>query len=429
MNLKSAFIVLFLLASRADASIAYAFSNYTATPNNTGTRYGIPFGANGALSGAENNVAGVCPVSMTMRQLDVAVSAAPGSGNSWVITFRQGAVGAVADTLLTCTIADLNTTCSGTADVSVTGPVVCSVSVAGVSTPDAAQITWRFEYEGATSGDTVLMGSVDGTTLSTSTSPQFVSLLGNRQPGGTENISRLIVPGAFTFRDLCVNLVTTPGAGDSRTFWGVRNGSTVDQPSVVFDEDDVGIECDNSTAYTPTAGDTYAIGSLLTGSPAASLAGWGMVLRATTPGHFLVGASNTTSLNDTSTQYMPIAGLGGITTTADSTVGTVQSIGTTTFSIIATYAQVNVAPGASPNSWTVVLRENAASTSFPAMAIEGAVATTDSETGTFTPAEGLLLNWMLTPNSVPLGTTMNLSFLGSTVSSSAPNRLMMGVGR
>jgi hypothetical protein len=416
-------VVALLIPLSAEASVGYWFSNYSTQPNTGGTRYGIPQGMQGTMNATEANVVGVIPVNITMKSMSVIVSAAPNTGNSWVITFRMGAVGAIADTALTCTIADAATSCTISSDVAITGPVLTSVSVQGVSTPDAAQIAWMFTYQPATDGETIRMSSTFGTALSTAAT-QYMTLLGNRGPAAAETIARMILPGEFTASDLCVYLPTTPGAGDSRTFWGFKNGATTSQPTVVFDEDDVDIECDSSTENAADAGDTYAIASLLTGTPAASIASAGMVFKADTPGHFILGSSNIVSLDSMTTQYMAIAGMGGITTMADSTIGTVQSMGAAGFKITAIHARVDAAPGAG-NTWTIQLRHNASDAAFTALSINGGAATTDSETGSFTPSNGSLLNVSIVPDSVPSGTTMNIGLLGDSRAPGGGGQMML----
>lgn len=86
--------------------ISYSAPSLTLT---AGTRY-IPPGGGGVPSSTEADATVKAPSSATITNFQVNVSAAPGSGNTYVLTWRK----AGADQSLTCTIADTATTCTDT---------------------------------------------------------------------------------------------------------------------------------------------------------------------------------------------------------------------------------------------------------------------------------------------------------------------------
>lgn len=104
------------------------------------------FGASTGFSDAtatEGDVTTLSPAaSIVSRDLSVKLTAAPGTGRSRSFTIRDDLV----DTLVTCTIADLATTCdSDTATAAIAGGSALSVEVISIGTPTAADalIGWR----------------------------------------------------------------------------------------------------------------------------------------------------------------------------------------------------------------------------------------------------------------------------------------------
>ena len=62
----------------------------------------------GGISGATTNVGAIAPFTMTCRNMYVALTTAPGAGNSWTVTNQPNG----SNGNLTCTISDTATTCS-----------------------------------------------------------------------------------------------------------------------------------------------------------------------------------------------------------------------------------------------------------------------------------------------------------------------------
>ena len=74
------------------------------------------------------------------HQVRCTVATAPSAGDIWLVTLRQGAAGALADTTLTCAIADTNTSAVSTGSVSITPGNVITASIdssTGAGDPDA----------------------------------------------------------------------------------------------------------------------------------------------------------------------------------------------------------------------------------------------------------------------------------------------------
>lgn len=445
--MRRLFLTLVLLVSFCStsyASTSYWFASYAAAQGAAATRYGIPNGHQGNLNATEANMMGVLSRAATAKSMTVSVATAPGSGNGWTITLRNGTTlggtGTIADvSSFNCTITDPATSCSVTSDGALNAKSLISVRVTvAAGTPTASAISWIIKVEGTTSGDTFLMGSGSGTTLST-TATQYLTLAGNIGPAAAETIRRIVVPGGFTVKDFCVYLSTDPGPGLTRTFKGYKNSSSTSQPSVTFDDAATpGMVCDTSTTDTVVAQDLYDIQSLIdVATAAASVVSYGITLTASTPGQFPITSVNgAANLNSGATQYLPFAGIGGITTTADSTVGTIQNTMATGFTLIASYIQLDAVPGAA-KSYQIKLRENAADASQPfTMDLTGTVAgpgvTTDSVTGvSFTPNGSQLLDIQIVPAGTPAGSVVNISFLGYVQESSSGRRSMltMGVGQ
>lgn len=431
-----AFCQLFLTS--AFASDAVWFGSYLATPNTGAARFAALSGAQATLHSIEANAVVVIPTALTIKSLNVEVNVAPDNGggtDSWTITIRTGSTAApttMANTAATCVIEDLETACTPafSGSVAVDAGVLASISITPANTPAATNITWTIVYEATTSGETVIFGNTNSTDLSAAAT-QYIGPFA-AGPAAAEPAAWFVIPGSFTAQKLCVYLVVTPGSGDSRTFTGYKNSATTSQPAVVFDEDDVGIECDNTTSNAVQAGDTYSLQSTLTGTPATSDLSWGIVLTAATPGQFVIAANSATSLNTGAATYVSLSGPLN-STTADSTVPTLQNLADSGFTITHARAKLSAAPNTG-NNYVGVLREDAADASSPFTITIADAATTGSADGTYTSSASKLLNSQWTPNSTPDAAIVAISYLGSTASSAPVSTngckrlLLLGVG-
>jgi len=75
----------------------------------------FPLGLSIAGNATEANVdVSVAPINMICRNLRVQISTVPGTTATWTVTLRSGAIGAIANTTVTCVITSAATTCNDT---------------------------------------------------------------------------------------------------------------------------------------------------------------------------------------------------------------------------------------------------------------------------------------------------------------------------
>lgn len=389
----------------------------------------------GSVNAVESTSWGIVSSSLTVKSMRVKVTPAPQNGGgtqSFTFTLRQGKDAAsMADTAIACTISEDETDCSITTDVEVSSVSMVSVRSSASGTPVSVNATWVITVDSQVPGETFMMGTSLGNTLS-ATATQYMHVSGSgSSPAAAENNRWSPIPGAFTSSKLCVYLGREPGSGASRQISMSLNTSTNSQPTVTYSDTTRGILCDTTTSSATVAGNTYAMKSIPTGAVVASTATWGFIMTASNNGDFIIPSINSGVMSSTLNNYNTLVGIYASTTTADSTVPLGQTLTDDDYTITAAHARVSAAPGTG-NSWFINLRESAADASEPFLiTIAGNSATSGSASGTFTPSDGAYLNNIVIPDSNPTANTIAaISYLGHTASAVATNPgclLLMGV--
>lgn len=130
---------------------AFGGSRGKHTPSTNKTTYYAPFYLNGEddhEDDDEDNGKGGAQVPMvagTLSSFRASISAAPGSGRSWLFTVRVNS----SDTALTCTITNSapNTTCTDDShSVTIASSDLVSVSASPQSGPNSARISWTIKH-------------------------------------------------------------------------------------------------------------------------------------------------------------------------------------------------------------------------------------------------------------------------------------------
>lgn len=202
----------------------YSDNGVTVTANT----YFIPIGGGGVPTTTEANVSIASPAALTVAHLKVSVSVAPGTGNSYTITLRDGGV----DNAVTCAIADTATSCADdthsfnvsasdlidwkfvSAGTIVTTPTVNISSTNGTSNVGVTSITTTAPLGG---GPITTSGPITCTTCATTTNGGALA--------GTANQIDLSAGGTFSL-DPNIN---APGNLTITAAGGTPTGSFVDQ--------------------------------------------------------------------------------------------------------------------------------------------------------------------------------------------------------
>ena len=312
-------------------------------------------------------------------------------------------------------------TCSGTATISTTliwpgsysGADVhfavgdrVNYSVVPISSPaNAPYYSVAIEFQGD-NGEAVLLG-VHGGTAFASTGGVWVSPAGSRPSSTPENQRYTISSLDGTISRFVFYLASAPGAGTGRTFSLRKNAASVGN-AVVYSDTTNGI-VNQSESVSIVAGDLLSIQSDVSGSPATSSGGWGVALKPTTAGQFIVPySSEAAQLSASGARYVSLAYSGGTPTTTENTMQTALA---SDMVIRGFTAWLDAAPGSS-KKYTVSLRENAGTPSTTYSTDMTTQGPTTSESTSYTPITYGLYDWMITPNGTPAVARITISGLG-----------------
>lgn len=372
------------------------FGSFGSLTSTSTTQFISPFGgiAPGNNEASSHHIA---PAAGTVQNLEVRLDTAPGAGTSYQFTFRQE----LADTALTCTVSDTDTTCSdASSTVAISAGDRLSVEVTPTGGPQPTRVSFVLEFIPTVEGDTVLMGTSGGNfSPGTGYSP-FV--------GGTfsasESSVRVVIPIAGTLKDLYVRLSAAPDTDNSRTFT-LRKNATSTPLTVTYGSADSGLLSSTSTVSV-AAGDTITMQKTETGTPALASAAWGVVFVPDNPGDFVIPANSSAILSTSAVTYFGLSG-----STQSSTEAVVQTLGSSGYMITGAYAVLTAAP---LQSYSMALRQDEANaTTTFAMTISG-LNTTSSVTGeSFTPLEGALYATAVTPSNTPQSVRLAISYVGN----------------
>lgn len=367
-----------------------------------------PFGGATPANG-ESNIVQIAPSAGTVQKLRVQLDAAPGSGKSYVITFRKE----LADTSITCTVSNLETSCSDIVNTSaiVAGDRV-SVQITPSGTPAAARVSFILEFVPTTTGETVLMGASNGALASGTIYGAFTGALAS----ASEAAVYVVIPTGGTLKNLYTRLSAAPGTDNTRIFTVRKNGVDTSLTKT-FGATDSGVLSDTVNTVTVAAGDLITLQKTETGTPASALGAWGVTFVPTTSGDFVIPALTTASVSASAVNYIGLAG----NSTISATETVVQTLGWSDYTLQAAYVKLGAAPGAS-KSFDTALRENAGNPSNTfAVNISGSSATTGSLTGqSFTPTDGALYDTRITPSGTPSAGRTFVSYLGHITTDITP---------
>lgn len=237
---------------------------FAAGANSASTRYMSP-GAFNSASRTDNETRVPMPTAGVINSLYVSLSAAPGVGNSKVLTVHKNG----SATGITVTISGAATTGNITAqNISwVQGDVINIVeTIAG--TPSASLTFCGLDWVPATTGEALLFSAF---TSAQATGSAVYTNVNGQQGGGTATESAVynIAPVAFTAKKLCAVTSTAPGAAKSRTFT-LRKGGASQSLSAAIAGAATTTAADNSNEVSVAVGDLLAFLNNPAGTPAAN---------------------------------------------------------------------------------------------------------------------------------------------------------------
>lgn len=386
--------------------------------------YGIA--GNCVANTTEGSSEQVCAATGTVSSLYVSLGTAPGAGKTRTFTLRKNGV----DTALTCSISETSTTGNDTSNsVSVTAGDILTIGVTSTAaSTNAGTASFSLKFTGNTSNESLIPGNFDGSNTLSASSTEYGNLMGgNAGVDTTETTFTQLVPTGGSISSLYVKLGTAPGAGKSRAFTLMVNGSPSTLTCTVSDANTTAN--DTTHSVTVAAGDRVTIKSVPTGTPAVTTFVYGTKFTADTDGES-ISMSWLRSPSTSATNYGNPCGGNIFGATEASVLQLAQACTIKKF-----YYSLGTAPGVG-TSRTFDIRLNSTSPgSNPSITISDANTTGNDTTNTLTVANGDAVDIRSVPTSSPAASANSglgfVLFITPTVATSTPitsNLLLMGAG-
>lgn len=375
----------------------------TAAP---GTQYAyISSTVQGLWDGTETNRDQPVAAAMTLTDMVVRLTTAPGAGDTRVFTVMVNG----SATACTVTISDtaVQNTVNGLS-VSVAEGDTISMQAEATGTPaDSTGAFWSIVAESVTTDYFVSFGGISSNSLS-NVSATYLSPQGMH--GLAEDLAiyaDVPTPLSGTIDALYTDLSGTPGAGNSYTFAFMINGSASADISIAYSGTETGIKSDTG-AIAITAGDTISIRSTPASTPTGRRVSFSLKVTPTTAGEswIMYGSADPPANNTTEYSIFHSRGVNW-----SSTQSTHYGILYAT-TLQAIYAKLGTAPGAGTN-WVFKLREETIDLSGATVTIADAATTNNSSFSAAT-TTGNRYNWAAVPAGTP-ATLTNGAHLGVKV--------------
>ena len=265
-----------------------------------GTYYLTPFGEQ-TITATEERAYCFTPSAVTFKKLKVALSVAPGAGNSYIFTLRKNG----ADQAVTCTISGTATSCQDdTNSFSSSGglPVVLKVSSTG--TPASGALYHTTVVEGA-KGESMLCGSTYDTNISNAATSYF-PLSGSKSGGAlVEANVHMIVPFYGTIKNLWANASAAAGAGNNYVITIRKNAGDTTLTCTIGETDP---NCNDVTnSFTVVPGDRINFEVTPNSLPTAALMRGGVSVISDIPGLFIFPLSSSINMSGTVQEFCGIS--------------------------------------------------------------------------------------------------------------------------
>lgn len=247
--------------------------------SSAGTRYIAP-GAYSAAARTDNETRSPIAAAGVTNSLYVRLSAAPGVGNSKIVTlYKNGSA-----TAITVTISGTNSTGNITAqNISLAQGDVINLVETVTGTPTSSLTQCGLDWVPTTSGESLQFSAF--TALQSASSAVYGNA--NGQFGGgtaTESSVYNLAPCDFTAKKMFAVTSTAPGSGKSRAFTLRKSGASTSLVATISDANTTA--ADNADTPAIVAGDLLTILNTPTGTPAAnsySQIGWASYIVPSAP--------------------------------------------------------------------------------------------------------------------------------------------------
>jgi hypothetical protein len=331
---------------------SHIYGATTLNPSTSATNFNWIAATNlAAWNATEGNRDTVIPHALTLDQLRVVLTTAPGSGKSYAFTVMKNG----AATALTCTVSGTATSAQDLANtVSFAAGDTISLRAVPSGTPTAPGGTsWSIRQDAAD-----LFAVIGGASQNPSnTATQYNGLMSTAGWNNTESNVSSVVPTGGTFKNLHILASAAPGAGTDRAFTLMVNGAASALTCALGASGTTASDTTNTVAVS--AGDVVSLRSSVTGTPTAANVAWACSFDPTTDGESFLLYGDADTISSTSTEYEQPLGRGNNAWGTTEANGNIILAATT---IKALYALLSGSPGGSGKSYTFTLRKNAADT-------------------------------------------------------------------
>lgn len=239
----------------------------------TTTEYGYIGGCN-ANNATLNIRDSPVPVGGTIDKFYVELSGAPGVGSGYTATILKNGIA----TALTCNIVDTATSCSDTVNsVSVVSGDLLAIQYSIQSgTPVGPFARHALRWTPTVAGQIVLMHNTANAMNNAGAARFSAPMAGGSGWNSSELPVRVVMPGAYLWKNFVVILDTAPGVGTGYTLRNRVNAGFGNLSVSIVDANTTGSDTSNSSNVV--AGDLIDAYSISTGAPASSIPKFGWTL-------------------------------------------------------------------------------------------------------------------------------------------------------
>ncbi|MBA7697257.1 hypothetical protein ES703_105920 [subsurface metagenome] len=277
------------------------FGGYYDLLNTTTTEYNLLCGGY-EWHATEDQRKQVVSTSGKIKNLRVKLDDSPGAGKKYVFTLMVNG----APSALTLEIADAATSGADTThEVDVVAGDLISLQCDPDGTPSARRATWTSMFEGATSKESLILGTVNWLEKATI---EYGLLAGFTEQSFTENDHRCICPTSGKIKNLYVWLDRDPGTSPDAYEFTLRQDTGAGLGDTALT---VTITANDTTGNNTVDEITLSAGDVLTmkikplNAPSEeAYAAWGMTFLADTDGESVVMAGLYNDLNTGATEYI-----------------------------------------------------------------------------------------------------------------------------
>ena len=418
------FLILFLLISQTawGATQQVVFGGHYNNSSAASTEYFPPTGGSGVSvcigETSESSAYQVFPADGTITNFKVISSADPDNGagtQSYKLTIRVN--GAEPATPTTCTVSDGATTCSDTTNATtISAGDRISIESVPTNTPTVGAYIWNFLWNPTTDDETIMTGNTGSDIINAGDGARYVRITGCSFDEFDAGNADFIAPTAGVFKNLYINGVTAPGAGNTKVYaFADSAGSETINCTVSGTATTCNSTLETETA-TATAGERFRVTVTGTSNPDGTIATFGIVFVPTTTGEFIIAGQTEDTTNSTTTEYIQINTTSGLFTATEVNVDSYADTGSLSndMTIEDIFVELSADIGADSATYAFTLESNTATASALTCTVDGTAggANKCNFSSSIAMTDGNFLSTKVVPTNTPGAVFPMISYTG-----------------